>query len=521
MPQKRRLQDPPPSAPAPASASTSSSTEDDLEESDNDAVEQEANGVSRALEFEKSDDDDDEEDDRLNITKSSALNHGSKASKRRSSSDSGDGSSDESDSDTDSDKSMPSPSVMDFTIKPVVVSKPMKDSAKPNKSSAKHSSSKRANESNEEEKESKKMKKVSNGQDEDVKKGCTQRLWNEEDEIAILKGFIDYQSKKGTDPGADMLLFHEYIKNNLHAEVSKIQLSSKLRNLKKKFLRNIEKVENGKDLAFSKPVDHKIFELSKKVWGSAATANGVDKRKTPQSKGKNLLALPAPKLEMDEKDEEPNGEMNPEPSNSRSNSSLLRMLLSHENLMVPESAMSILKEATPLIGSSKVKELERKLKKLQEEELQLYMKKVVLVHETAKVVKIRQATESCLLGGAFASSSWEQMQLQPPSKLARTCARPKSAAAPNPSRKASWLGSLHSNIHNLNSNSRLSFNFKHKHTLFCSVSALMPRNPAPTSMTMIKTHRKMPNPLAISRRSFFFPPLSSSALLATKFQEEI
>lgn len=64
-------------------------------------------------------------------------------------------------------------------------------------------------------------------------------------------------------------------------------------------------------------------------------------------------------------------------------------------------------------------------------------------------VKMRQAIESCLLGEVFWSSSWEQRQLQPPSKLAITWARDKSIAAPNPSMKALWLGSLHSNIHNL------------------------------------------------------------------------
>lgn len=56
--------------------------------------------------------------------------------------------------------------------------------------------------------------------------------------------------------------------------------------------------------------------------------------------------------------------------------------------------------------------------------------------------------EICLFGGDFSSSSWEQMQLQPPSKLAIIWANPKSPAAPNPNLKACSLGSLHSNIHN-------------------------------------------------------------------------
>jgi hypothetical protein len=61
---------------------------------------------------------------------------------------------------------------------------------------------------------------------------------------------------------------------------------------------------------------------------------------------------------------------------------------------------------------------------------------------------MRQAIESCLLDEDF-WSSWEQRQLHPPSKLATTWAKAKSTVAPKPSMKALWLGSLHSNIHNL------------------------------------------------------------------------
>jgi len=64
-------------------------------------------------------------------------------------------------------------------------------------------------------------------------------------------------------------------------------------------------------------------------------------------------------------------------------------------------------------------------------------------------VKMREAMESCLLGEALSASDWEQRQLKPPTKLSIRWANAKSSAAPNPSMKALWLGSLHSNIHNL------------------------------------------------------------------------
>lgn len=61
-------------------------------------------------------------------------------------------------------------------------------------------------------------------------------------------------------------------------------------------------------------------------------------------------------------------------------------------------------------------------------------------------VKMRQTMDNCLLGEAFWTSSVVQT-LQPPSKLARTWAMPRRLAAANPITYASWLGSLHSNIH--------------------------------------------------------------------------
>lgn len=243
MAPKRRLQDPP---------AASASAEDDLEESENGPVVEKANGVSHGIEREDEKSEDDAEDESAE------------------------------ESETESDKTQPSPSVSDFTIKPLV-SKPVNDSANPLKHVANNHSgpvpativaaggSKRANESNTQKKESKKKKKISEGQDEDVKKESgVQRLWNEDDEIAILRGMIDYHSKRGVDPCTELSLFHEYMKNKIHADVSKIQLVNKIRSLKRKFQTNAKKGENGEDPVFCKPRDQEIFELSNKVWEFAA-----------------------------------------------------------------------------------------------------------------------------------------------------------------------------------------------------------------------------------------------------------
>ncbi|XP_054816044.1 STOREKEEPER protein-like [Prosopis cineraria] len=352
MARKRRLQDPPPLPPAAAAAA--SSTEDEVEESASDAVEEEANGVSDGIEREDEKSEGNAEDESVE------------------------------ESETESDKTQPSPSVSDFTIKPIV-SKPISDSAKHLKHAANNDSapvpativaaggSKRANDSNTEKKESKK-KKLSESQDEDVKKEPgVQRLWNEDDEIAILKGMIDYHSKRGVDPCSEMSLFHEYMKNKIHADVSKAQLVNKIRSLKRKFQTNAKKGENGEDPVFSKPCYHEIFELSKKVWESEA-ANGVDQRKPGQSKGKNSSTLGSPKRDMVEDKYEPHGDVNAMPAKSFSKSSLLGGFLVSGKLSLPESAMDIVKEAMPLIGSSKANELERRGKELQKDEFLLYLR---------------------------------------------------------------------------------------------------------------------------------------------------
>ncbi|XP_059279720.1 STOREKEEPER protein-like [Lycium ferocissimum] len=102
---------------------------------------------------------------------------------------------------------------------------------------------------------------------EDVKRQLFQRLWSEDDEIAILKGMIDYRSKKKADPVADLSAFHEFIKENLHVDVTKAQLQDKIRRLKKKYENNAGKEKKGKDRIFSKPHEQKGYELSKKIWG--------------------------------------------------------------------------------------------------------------------------------------------------------------------------------------------------------------------------------------------------------------
>lgn len=103
--------------------------------------------------------------------------------------------------------------------------------------------------SEEEEPESKKS------EGDDSKKVLFQRVWSKDDEIAILKGMIDFTAKTGAGPAvANMNEFHDFIKKSLQIGASKTQLSDKVRRLKKK-------------INPTKPHEMAAFQLSKRIWG--------------------------------------------------------------------------------------------------------------------------------------------------------------------------------------------------------------------------------------------------------------
>ncbi|KAF3637022.1 putative histone H3.3-like [Capsicum annuum] len=91
-----------------------------------------------------------------------------------------------------------------------------------------------------------------------------QQMKGEDDEIDILKGTIDYRSKKKADSIANLGTFHEFIKMSLHVDASKVQLQDKIRRLKK-YMNNAGK-EKGKERVLTKAHEQKEYELSKKIW---------------------------------------------------------------------------------------------------------------------------------------------------------------------------------------------------------------------------------------------------------------
>ncbi|OVA12051.1 Protein of unknown function DUF573 [Macleaya cordata] len=101
------------------------------------------------------------------------------------------------------------------------------------------------------------------------------RVWSEGDEIVILKGMAKYMKKKGLkEPTKDMNEFLEFIKDSLHSSVTTVQLGSKLRHLKDKYMNEKKKKRSGK-LNFSKPHDERLFKYSKKIWDTSPKEKDV------------------------------------------------------------------------------------------------------------------------------------------------------------------------------------------------------------------------------------------------------
>lgn len=229
--------------------------------------------------------------------------------------------------------------------------------------------------------------------DDDSKKQLFQRLWSEDDEIAILKGMIDYKTEKnGENPIMDMGAFHEFIKKSLHVDVTRAQLVDKVRRLKKKYVNNAEKEKDGKERSFSKSHEQKGYELSKLIWGCCSESNGTNvtksKRNQSQNNGNSKGAATSlvkshgvdddktSMMEVDKNDDK----------NVATNIDVSRFVQfggMNGSLIMPEE---ILKAGMEVVDGSKRAELEEKWKKLKKQELVLYVERLELLREQALVV---------------------------------------------------------------------------------------------------------------------------------------
>ncbi|EOA32182.1 hypothetical protein CARUB_v10015438mg [Capsella rubella] len=169
------------------------------------------------------------------------------------------------------------------------VTKPTNQDSKKVKSSE-NSVAKRARETDEgvssDVKKVKKVVSASPSGEEEKKKSCFQRVWTDNDEIAVLQGLLDFRKDTGVSPYDNTNTVYQLVKKNISFDVSKVQFMEKLRSLKKKYENNLGKAaKNGDDPTFAKPHDRKAFELSKLAWGaiekaieSAVKSNGKSKQ---------------------------------------------------------------------------------------------------------------------------------------------------------------------------------------------------------------------------------------------------
>ncbi|CAA6668873.1 unnamed protein product [Spirodela intermedia] len=106
-----------------------------------------------------------------------------------------------------------------------------------------------------------------------------QRLFTDEDEIAILQGFLDFTSQRSATAAHqthhhDTGPFYDQIKTRLQLDFNKNQLVEKLRRLKKKYRNIMNKMNTGKEYAFKSPHDQATFELSRRIWGNSIYSRG-------------------------------------------------------------------------------------------------------------------------------------------------------------------------------------------------------------------------------------------------------
>ncbi|XP_074379828.1 STOREKEEPER protein-like [Apium graveolens] len=294
-------------------------------------------------------------------------------------------------SDSESEKSSP------VLVKPIK-SKPMKvlnkkPDPKPDpKPKRKRASVKRPVESEKSGKGGKRAR-VSNG---DEKRSGINRIWSEDDEIVLLQGMIDYQLANDEDPYSDLEAFYEFLKDSLHVSVSIKQLSDKIRRLKKKYLGNAEKG----DVVFAKAHEDKSFELSKKIWGGG---NGVENgtkvkggRKKNKDVGKAVNNGVNGKGGVVMDDEIENGFEAEEEDDEGLDFKAMYPYLSKAwesdvNCSQPLKEISV--GNFRLMGSEKVRAMEKEWKDIYVKEMQLYVKKLELKAKQAKV-SLNQMTTS-------------------------------------------------------------------------------------------------------------------------------
>ncbi|XP_031264897.1 GLABROUS1 enhancer-binding protein-like [Pistacia vera] len=227
---------------------------------------------------------------------------------------------------------------------------------------------------------------------EDTKKQLFQRVWSEEDEIAVLKGVIAFTTKKGMDPYQNTNAFHDFIKKSLHVDVTRTQVMDKIRRLKKKYENNLGRGKKGEDRTFSKLHERHAYDLSKKIWGNGSTSgvlelaakyNAEAKKNQNQKGSSESLALFKAELNDGAKEGE---KMDIDNDKKGSLSSEKEMLLFDKSVGMADLEEFVINQGLDMIGGAKKAELEERWKKLQIAQLQLFVERNDLIKEQTEMI---------------------------------------------------------------------------------------------------------------------------------------
>ncbi|XP_010492929.1 PREDICTED: probable transcription factor At1g11510 [Camelina sativa] len=245
----------------------------------------------------------------------------------------------------------------------------------------------------------KRVKKSVGGGGEETKKTYFQRVWTEDDEIAVLQGLMDYKKDTGVSPYDDTNGVYQLVKKSVSFDVSKIQFMEKLRSLKKKYENNVGKAKNGEEPSFAKPYDRKTFEFSKLVWG----ANGMALDSVVKPNGKSKKSSKSKKVESVKQEIDsslPNGKNSEDEVTNKGGVSLLGVadmdVFAKSSLVKSLARVGVDELAADrglsLLTSEDKKRIEEQWKALQVRELEFHSQKSGFIHDV--VTKIGEAFRS-------------------------------------------------------------------------------------------------------------------------------
>lgn len=225
-------------------------------------------------------------------------------------------------------------------------------------------------------KDAKKLK-ADEAETSEKKSNLFQRLWSEEDEIAVLEGMIEYTSKKKADPVSDLSAFHDFIKEKLHIDASRTQLQDKIRRLKKKYENNKSKEKEGEDKIFSKPHEHKSYDLSKRIWGNQNIKEngGAKVVGSPKANGRVAKKTDGKKVNAAEREE----------ANDAKNAMVVKEETLPAAKRLKSNSVGASVEERMLIAGQGL-EGDEEWEKLKEEELELYLKQLEVKVAQTKLV---------------------------------------------------------------------------------------------------------------------------------------